>query len=99
MRWMGGVAAGSYTMAWVKMIGASEATGALRAEYDRIAAQFADRGGGAIPEVTAVLSLRPELMIARNRLSNACTFGGSGLGRYREELIATSISALLNCRF
>ncbi len=86
-------------MAWVKMIGASEATGALRAEYDRIAVQFADRGGGTIPEVTAILSLRPKLMIARNRLSNSCTFGGSGLGRYREELIASSISALLKCRF
>ena len=85
-------------MAWVKMVGRDEATGALRAEYDRIAAQFADRGG-AIPEITAILSAQPELMIARNRLSNSCTFGGSGLGRYREELIATSISALLNCRF
>jgi hypothetical protein len=86
-------------MAWVRMVGREAATDALRAEYDQIAAQFADRGGGAIPEITAVLSLRPDLMIARNRLSNSCTFGGSGLGRYREELIATSISALLNCRF
>ncbi len=85
-------------MAWVKMVGRDQAAGALRAEYDRIAAQFADRGG-AIPEVTAILSSRPDLMIARNRLSNSCTFGGSGLGRLREELIATSISALLACRF
>ncbi|MGH7905305.1 MAG: hypothetical protein ACREP6_01620 [Candidatus Binataceae bacterium] len=85
-------------MAWVKMIGRHEAAGALRAEYDKIAAQFADRGG-AIPEITAVLSLRGDLMIARNTLSNSATFGGSGLGRFREELIATSISALLGCRF
>ena len=86
-------------MAWVKMVGRNEASGLLKAEYARIAAQFADRGGGAIPEVTAILSVRPELMIARNILSNSCTFGGSGLGRLREELIATSISALLSCRF
>lgn len=85
-------------MAWVKMIGPSEASGPLKAEYDRIAAQFADRDGW-IPEVTAILSVWPELMIARNNLSNSCTFGGSGLGRFREELIATSISALLSCRF
>ncbi|HUY18633.1 MAG TPA: hypothetical protein VMV15_05350 [Candidatus Binataceae bacterium] len=85
-------------MAWVKMVGRNEASGSLKAEYDRIAAQFADRGG-AIPEITAIMSIRPELMIARNTLSNSCTFGGSGLGRLREELIATSISALLNCRF
>ena len=85
-------------MAWVKMVSRSEASGALRAEYDRIAVQFADRSG-AIPEVTAILSVRPELMISRNALSNSCTFGGSGLGRFREELIATSISALLSCRF
>ena len=85
-------------MAWVRMVGRNDASGPLNAEYDRIAAQFADRGG-AIPEVTAILSLRPELMIARNTLSNSCTFGGSGLGRFREELVATSISALLSCRF
>lgn len=85
-------------MAWVRIIDRHEASGALKAEYDRIAAQFADRGE-TIPEVTAVLSVRPELMIGRNALSNACTFGGSGLGRFREELIATSISALLSCRF
>ena len=35
-------------MAWVKMIGPSAASGPLKAEYDRIAAQFAARGG-AIP--------------------------------------------------
>ncbi len=85
-------------MAWVKIIDRAEASGALKVEYDRIAAQFADRGA-TIPEVIAVLSVRPDLMIARNALSNSCTFGGSGLGRFREELIATSISALLACRF
>ncbi|MBF6569504.1 MAG: hypothetical protein IVW54_11595 [Candidatus Binataceae bacterium] len=85
-------------MAWVKIIGTGEASGPLKAEYDKLAAQFADRGSG-IPEIAAILSLRPDLMIARDNLSNSCTFGGSGLGRYREELIATSISALLSCRF
>jgi hypothetical protein len=85
-------------MAWVRIIDRDAASGPLAIEYERIAAQFGDRGA-TIPEVTAALSVRPELMIARNALSNACTFGGSGLGRFREELIATSISALLACRF
>ena len=42
---------------------------------------------------------RPELLQARVGFQNTITFGGSGLGRYREELIATSISSLLSCKF
>lgn len=83
-------------MAWVRIIGEHEATGALKQRYDRIQQQFSGR---EIPEITKILSLDSDLMIARDVLSNAVTFGGSGLGRYREELIATSISALLSCRF
>jgi hypothetical protein len=52
-----------------------------------------------VPEIIKVFSARPELLQARVAFQNTITFGGSGLGRYREELIATSISALLSCKF
>jgi hypothetical protein len=50
-------------------------------------------------EIVQVFSLRPELLRARQIFGHTMHFGGSGLGRFREELIATSISATLRCRF
>jgi hypothetical protein len=38
-------------------------------------------------------------MDIRVRIGDRMTFGGSGLGRYREELISVSISAVCKCRF
>ena len=87
-------------MAWVRMIGEDEATGRVRELYARASGNRALGNDAAeVPEVVKVFSLRPELMAARMAFGSAMTFGGSGLGRYREELIATSISALLSCRF
>lgn len=81
-------------MAWVTIVPDGEATGALREMYDNSSRRLGD-----LPELMTVFSLRPELLEVRQRLSNVATFGGSGLGRYREELIAVSISAALGCRF
>ena len=80
-------------MPWVATIGEADATGRLAELYGGNAA------GGEVPDVLKVFSLRPNLLAARIALGNACTFGGSGLGRFREEIIATSISAHLACRF
>lgn len=82
-------------MAWVKTIDEADASGRVAELYG-----FGERAGRhEVAEVIKVFSLRPELMEARIRFGNAMTFGGSGLGRFREELIATSISAHLACRF
>ena len=84
-------------MAWVRTIKQDEAEGIVKEEYER---QFTALGvGGEVPEVISVFSLRPDLLQARVGFARAMTFGGSGLGRYREELIAVSISALLGCKF
>ena len=84
-------------MAWVRTIKPEEAEGIVKEEYTQ---HFANLGvGGEIPEVISVFSLRPDLLQARVGFAKTMTFGGSGLGRYREELIATSISAQLSCKF
>ncbi len=80
-------------MAWVKMVSEEEATGLTKEIYGR------SRQGAHQAEIVKVFSLRPELMDSRVRFQEKITFGGSGLGRYREELIAVSISALCQCRF
>lgn len=82
-------------MAWVKMVPESEATGFLKELYEH----RGGHGSGVVSEVVKVLSLRPELMDVRVRFGDAMTFGGSGLGRFREEIIATSISAMCKCRY
>lgn len=81
-------------MAWIAMVAESEAEGSLRGQY--VQRQL---GMPEVPEIVKVFSGRPELLKARVAFQNGITFGGSGLGRYREELIATSISGLLSCRF
>ena len=72
-------------MAWVRIINESDATGALAELYTRW------RRPIPLPEVVKVFSVRPELMDMRLRFQDRMTFGGSGLGRFREELIAVSI--------
>ena len=72
-------------MAWIRMVEEDPDTGVMR-----------DITAGS---VIKIFSLRPELRRQRDTFSHAMTFGGSGLGRYREELIATSISALVHCKF
>ena len=86
-------------MAWIQIVGRDEATGRLAEVYERASRPYADGSGGAEPsEVVKVFSLRPDLMEARIAFGDVMTFGGSGLGRYREELIAVSISQLVACR-
>jgi len=80
-------------MAWVKVVAEDEATGLVKQIYQR------SKRGSVQSEVVKVFSLRPELMELLVRFGDRMTFGGSGLGRYREELIAVSISAICQCRY
>ncbi len=84
-------------MAWVGTVPEATADGLVKEVYDRVLQQVGMQG--EVPEIIKVFSVRPELLQARVAFQNAMTFGGSGLGRYREELIATSISQLLGCKF
>lgn len=80
-------------MAWVNVVSEQEATGLVKQIYAR------SKRGTMQSEIVKVFSLRPELMDIRVRFGDRMTFGGSGLGRYREELIAVSISAACECRY
>ena len=83
-------------MSWIATISESEATGEVKQVYDGPSNNRNRRRVGAI---ISVFSLRADLLKARVGFSQAMTFGGSGLGRRREELIATSISGLLGCKY
>ena len=83
-------------MSWIETVAEDEATGQVKATYDGARRQSGRERVGAIIKV---FSLRPDLLKARVGFSGAMTFGGSGLGRRKEELIATSISALLHCKY
>ncbi len=84
-------------MAWIKVIHEHEATGAVKRVYE--GSKVAKIRKVGVGEIVKVFSLRPDLLEARTEFGTTMTFGGSGLGRYREELIAVSISAILNCLF
>ena len=50
-----------------------------------------------VPSVVAAMKPNPKTMRAVLQMNAAVTFGGSGLGRPTEELIATTVSALNGC--
>jgi hypothetical protein len=55
------------------------------------------REGRPVPAVVAVMKLAPRTLRTVLRMNEAVCFGGSTLGREREELIAVTVSALNDC--
>jgi hypothetical protein len=84
-------------MAWVKTFDENEATGRLAEVYAEI--KKTPLGGGRVPNVMKCMSLRPEGLLSVWRLNLGITFGASTLGRRREEMIATAVSALNHCHY
>ncbi len=81
-------------MTWIRTISEEEATGPLKELYERLAGRM-----GRVGNIVKACSLRPEVLIAQQEFTRGVTFGGSPLGRRKEELIATMISGLLKCRY
>jgi len=54
---------------------------------------------GYMPNIIRVFSAKPALMRAFDDFSRVVTFGGTSLGRRREELISFYVSSLLDCRY
>ena len=50
-----------------------------------------------VPAVIAPMKHNPRALRAVMQMNSAVTFGGSSLGRMREELVATTVSALNDC--
>jgi hypothetical protein len=54
---------------------------------------------GRVPNIMKCMGLRPEALAGVWRLNMGITFGASTLGRVREEMIATAVSALNHCHY
>ena len=81
-------------MSWIKEISYEESSGELREVYD-----LKDASRSAPSAIWTVMSLRPDALRGRIELMRAVTFGGSGLGRRKEELINVSVAGMLGCKY
>jgi len=84
-------------MTWVKTFAENEATGRLAEVYGEILKHPLSIGG--VPNIMKSMGLRPEALNSVWRLALGITFGASTLGRAREEMIATAVSALNHCHY
>ena len=53
--------------------------------------------GRPTPGIIAILKATPKALRTVRAMNGAVTFGGSSLGRRREELVATTVSAINRC--
>jgi uncharacterized peroxidase-related enzyme len=81
-------------MAWIRTIDESEAEGPLEELYGAARQQH-----GFVANILKAHSLKPELMAKWQAFAGAVTFGGSSLGRRREEMVAVLVSSLLMSRY
>ena len=81
-------------MAFIRMIGADEAEGPLKALYERDRAQWGD-----VSPVTRMWSLRPDALDKYLAFKKTVFFGGTTLGRVREELLAVVLSRRTRCSY
>jgi len=85
------------SMAWIRTFDESEATGRLADVYAEL--RKTRLAGGRVPNIMKCMGLRPEALMGVWRLNMAITFGASTLGRRREEMIATAVSASNHCHY
>lgn len=79
-------------MPWIHQIPIDEATGLLKQEYDK-----AMRRAGRVWHIVQIMSLNPRVMKASMEHYLAIMFGSSPLTRAQRELLATVVSAELDC--
>ena len=79
-------------MPWIDQVPIEEATGLLKREFDA-----ALRRAGRVWHIVHIMSLNPAVMQASMRQYAAIMFGPSPLGRVQRELLATVVSAELDC--
>jgi len=91
-------------MSFIEVILQGKAVGGLKAVYawalERLSPSVRQRRGNKLPPIVIIFSLCPELLEARVGFDKGIYRPGhSGLGRRKEELIATQVAALSGCRF
>ena len=78
-------------MAWIKLPGDEETPELARATKPY------RQAGRAVPAVVGVMKPSPKTLRSVLQMNFSVTFGGSSLGRVREETIATAVSAWNDC--
>ncbi|HEV2491475.1 MAG TPA: carboxymuconolactone decarboxylase family protein [Terriglobia bacterium] len=79
-------------MAWIKTVEPEEATGELKAEYDKAVGR-----AGKVFNILKVQSLNAAALRASMELYLTTMFGPSGLSRAERELLATVVSWANHC--
>ena len=82
-------------MSYIHIVPRDEAEGPLKEIYERLIS----RSGGRLPLVLQSMSLHPDAIGAVIKWGETITFGGSTLGRVREELLATTVAVLNDCDY
>ncbi len=82
-------------MSYIKEIEPADAQGELTEIYE----EMMKARGGRLAPVMKVLGLKPDLLRKVRALNSVVSFGGSKLGRRKEEMLATLISSLNGCHY
>jgi len=79
-------------MSWIREIPIPEASGVLKEEYDK-----AMRRAGRLWHIVHIMSVNPAVLKASIEHYLAIMYGPSPLSRLQRELLATVVSAELEC--
>ena len=82
-------------MAWISVLSREEALRAFPNDEGQVIRRWSEESSSV--GIIQVFSIIPAMMLARIKFAWSMAFGGSGLGRRMEELIATQVSGLLGC--
>lgn len=81
-------------MAWIRTVPESEATGAVKAEYDA-----GLKRAGQVFNIVKLFSIKPESLKLFINQYELIMFGPSKLSRAQREMIATVVSQINACRY
>jgi alkylhydroperoxidase family enzyme len=81
-------------MAWIKQVPIKAATGLLKVEFDK-----ALKRAGRVWNIVHVMSVNPRVLRDNIRLYITLMVGASALSRVQREMLATVVSAELNCNY
>ena len=81
-------------MPYIRQISDEEATGATKREFDA-----AYKRAGRVWNIVRIQSINAEVMRASMRIYSAIMFGESPLTRAQREMLATVVSAELDCLY
>ncbi len=81
-------------MAWIEEITPDRATGGLKRHLD-----MSIERAGRVWNIVQVMSVNPLVLKASMGFYASIMFGSSPLSRFQRELLATVVSAELNCRY